>query len=68
MPDCHAFCKDMSQAIDEVRIRFDLSREVLSELGIVENDYEVGFRFTESFFNDNNELIKQIVSIVGKPV
>jgi len=41
MPDCHAFCKDMSQAIDEFRKRFDLSREVLSGLGIEENDYEV---------------------------
>ena len=44
MPDCHAFCKDMSQAIDEFRKRFDLSREVLSGLGIEENDYEVGIR------------------------
>jgi len=36
MPDCHAFCKDMSQAIDEFRKRFDLSHEVLSGLGIEE--------------------------------
>jgi len=28
MPDCHAFCKDMPQAIDELGKRFDLSREV----------------------------------------
>ena len=38
MPDCHAFCKDMPQAIDEFGKRFDLSREVLSGLGIEEND------------------------------
>jgi len=68
MPDCHAFCKDMSQAIDEFRKRFDLSREVLSGLGIEENDYEVGIRFTEGFYNENKELIKQMVSKVGKPV
>ena len=68
MPDCHAFCKDMSQAIDEFRKRFDLSREVLSGLGIEENDYEVGIRFTESFYNENKDLIKQMVSKVGKPV
>ena len=68
MPDCHAFCKDMSQAIDEFRKRFDLSREVLSGLGIEENDYEVGIRFTEDFYNENKELIKQMVSKVGKPV
>jgi len=68
MPDCHAFCKDMSQAIDEFRKRFDLSREVLSGLGIEENDYETGIRFTEDFYNKNKELIKQLVSKVGKPV
>jgi len=68
MPDCHAFCKDMSQAIDEFRKRFDLSREVLSGLGIEENDYEVGIRFTEDFYNENKDLIKQMVSKVGKPV
>ncbi len=68
MPDCHAFCKDMPQAIDEFRKRFDLSREVLSGLGIEENDYEVGIRFTEDFYNKNKELIKQMVSKVGKPV
>ena len=68
MPDCHAFCKDMQQAIDEFRKRFDLSREVLSGLGIEENDYEVGIRFTEDFYNKNKELISEMVSKVGKPV
>ncbi len=68
MPDCHAFCKDVEQAIDEFRKRFDLSREVLSGLGIKENDYEVGIRFTEDFYDKNKELIKEMVSKVGKPV
>jgi threonyl-tRNA synthetase len=68
MPDCHAFCKDVPQAIDEFRKRFDLSREVLSGLGIDENDYEVGIRFTEDFYNKNKELISEMVSKVGKPV
>jgi len=68
MPDCHAFCKDMSQAIDEFKKRFELSREVLSGLGIEENDYEMGIRFTEGFYNENKELVKQMVSKVGKPV
>jgi threonyl-tRNA synthetase len=58
----------MPQAIDEFRKRFDLSREVLSGLGIEENDYETGIRFTEDFYNKNKELIKQMVSKVGKPV
>ena len=68
MPDCHAFCKDMKQAITEFRKRFDLSREVLSGLGIEENDYEVGIRFTEDFYNENKELIREMVSKISKPV
>jgi len=68
MPDCHAFCKDMEQAITEFRKRFELSREVLSGLGIEEDDYEVGIRFTEDFYNENKELIRYMVSKVGKPV
>ena len=68
MPDCQAFSKDVPQAIDEFRKRFDLSREVLSGLGIEENDYEVGIRFTEDFYNKNKELISEMVSKVGKPV
>ena len=68
MPDCHAFCKDVGQAIDEFRKRFDLSRKVLSGLGIEENDYEVGIRFTEDFYDKNKELIREMVSKVGKPV
>jgi threonyl-tRNA synthetase len=68
MPDCHAFCKDIPQAINELKKRFDLSREVLSGLGIEENDYEMGIRFTEEFYDKNKELIIQMVSKVGKPV
>jgi len=68
MPDCHAFCKDVPQAIAEFRKRFDLSREVLSGLGIEENDYEVGIRFTEDFYNKNKKLINDMVSKTGKPV
>ena len=68
MPDCHAFCKDMPQAIDEFRKRFDLSREVLSGLGIEENDYEMVIRYTEDFYSENKELIRQMVSKLGKPV
>jgi len=68
MPDCHAFCKDVPQAINELKKRFELSREVLSGLGIEENDYEMGIRFTEEFYDKNKELITQMVSKVGKPV
>ncbi len=68
MPDCHAFCKDMNQAIEEFRKRFDLSRNVLHGLGLNESDYELAIRFTEEFYNENKQLIEETVKKIGKPV
>ena len=68
MPDCHAFCTDMKQAVDEFRKRFDLSRNVIHGLGLEESDYEMAIRFTEDFYNDNKSLIEETVKKIGKPV
>ena len=68
MPDCHAFCKDMPQAIDEIKIRFDLSQSVLKELGIDKTDYEMAIRFTEDFYNENKSSIEELVQKHGRPV
>ena len=68
MPDCHAMCKDMDQAKEEFRKRFDLSREVIRGLGIDDADYEMAIRFTEEFYNENKPLIHEIVAKLGKPV
>ena len=68
MPDCHAFCKDMEQSIDEIKTRFDLSQDVLKELGIEESDYEMAIRFTEDFYNENKSTVHDLVKKHGKPV
>jgi threonyl-tRNA synthetase len=68
MPDCHAFCADMNQAIEEFRKRFDLSRNVIHGLGLNESDYEMAIRFTEEFYNQNKELVQETVKKIGKPV
>ena len=68
MPDCHAFCKDMTQAKEEFRKRFDLSTEVINGLGLDESDYEMAIRFTEDFYNENKSLIEELVKNIGKPV
>ena len=68
MPDCHAFCSDMPQAIEEFRTRFDLSREVLNGVGITHDDYEMAIRFTEDFYNENKDLVTEMVKKIGKPV
>jgi len=68
MPDCHAFCKDMPQAIDEIKVRFELSQNVLRELGIDESDYDMAIRFTEDFYNENKSSVEELVKKHGRPV
>ena len=68
MPDCHAFCGNMNQAIDEIKVRFDLSQSVLSNLGIDKSDYDMAIRFTEDFYNENKSAIEELVKKNGKPV
>ena len=68
MPDCHAFCKDMKQAIEEFKKRFDLSSEVIHGVGLVDSDYEMAIRFTEDFYKENKQLIQDTVKKIGKPV
>jgi len=68
MPDCHAFCKDMDQAVDEIKVRFDLSQSVLHNLGINDTDYEMAIRFTEDFYNENKPAIQELVKKHGRPV
>ncbi|WP_316505060.1 threonine--tRNA ligase [Nitrosopumilus sp.] len=68
MPDCHAFCKDLNQAVEEIKTRFDLSQSVLNELGINDSDYDMAIRFTEDFYNENKSSIEELVKKHGKPV
>jgi len=68
MPDCHAFCKDIEQSIQEIKVRFDLSRDVLKELGIKDSDYEMAIRFTEDFYNENKSSIEELVKKHNRPV
>ncbi|HIE46389.1 MAG TPA: threonine--tRNA ligase, partial [Nitrosopumilus sp.] len=68
MPDCHAFCKDMTQATDEIKKRFELSQSVLHELGIDESDYDMAIRFTEDFYNEHKSVIEELVKKHGRPV
>ena len=69
MPDCHAFCKDIEQAKNEILKRFKLSLDVMNGIGIShKEDIEMAIRFTEEFYNDNKEFIQELVSKFDKPV
>ena len=69
MPDCHAFCRDMNQAKEEFLRRFRLSMDVIDDLGLsTRGDLEMAIRFTEEFYQDNEDFIREIVSKFGKSV
>jgi threonyl-tRNA synthetase len=69
MPDCHAFCRDMNQAKEEFLRRFRLSMDVIDGLGLsTRGDLEMAIRFTEEFYQDNEDFITEIVSKFGKSV
>jgi threonyl-tRNA synthetase len=69
MPDCHAFCKDMSQAKQEFLKRIELSLEVINGLGLsTGGDLEMAIRFTEGFYKDNKDFVMELVNKFGKSV
>jgi threonyl-tRNA synthetase len=68
MPDCHAMCADLDQAKKEFLIRFDLSLDVLANIGLVKDDYEIAMRFTKDFYAEHKDFIASIAAKFGKPV
>jgi threonyl-tRNA synthetase len=69
MPDCHAICKDLEQAKKEFLKRFEVSIDVLNDLGICpEKDIEMAVRFTRQFYEENKEFINELVSKFKRPV
>ncbi len=68
MPDCHAFCADLEQAKKEFMIRFDLCLDVLANIGLVKDDYEIAMRFTKDFYAENKDFITGLVQKFGKPI
>jgi threonyl-tRNA synthetase len=69
MPDCHAFCRDMEQSKEEFMKRLDLSISVIEEIGLsMSDDIEMAIRFTEEFYLNNKDFIKQISLRIKKPI
>jgi threonyl-tRNA synthetase len=67
MPDVHAFCKDLAQAKEEFMVRFKLSQSVLKGIGFDTDDYELGIRLSDDFYNDNKDFVNKLVRMHGKP-
>jgi len=68
MPDCHAFCTDLKQARKEFVTRFKMCMQILEEIGLGKDEYEVGIRFTKNFYEENKRFIASLAKTLGKPV
>ena len=68
MPDVHAMVSDMDMAMDEFKIRFNLSLSVLHDIGLDTNDIEMALRTTKDFYNENKEFIVDLVKKIGQPI
>ncbi|MCS7130172.1 MAG: threonine--tRNA ligase, partial [Archaeoglobaceae archaeon] len=68
MPDMHTIVKDMAQAMEEFLKQYKLSVEVLKELGIEPEDYEVAIRITRDFYEENKEFVRKIAEVLQKPI
>lgn len=68
MPDMHTLSRDMQSAMEEFRKQYLASIDVLKEVGLEVDDYEVAIRFTRDFYQENREFIESLVDIVKKPV
>ena len=68
MPDVHAFTSDLDMAMDEFKVRFDLSLSVLNNIGIENDDIEMALRTTKDFYEKNKDFMLDLVKKLGKPV
>ncbi len=68
MPDCHAFCVDLEQAKQEFKTRFNLSVDILNDIGLSKDDYEVAIRFTKDFYEENKDFIADLAKFLDKPL
>ena len=68
MPDMHTIVRDMEQAKQEFFNQYKLSVEVLKEIGLEPEDYEVAIRITRDFYEENRDFVHSLVEILKKPI
>jgi len=68
MPDMHTLCEDMEQATEEFAEQFRMCMNVLDDIGLPVEDYEVAIRYTREFAEGHPDLVNELAKIAGKPV
>ncbi len=65
MPDFHTFCANIPDSLEEFSKQTDMCIQTGVDLGI---NYEIIFRATKDFYDENKEWIYSIVKKCDKPV
>ena len=67
MPDCHALCKDMKQAKEEMLKRFELAEEVMKGFNLSREDLGFAIRVVKDFYEENKDFLLSLVKKWGRP-
>ncbi|MDR3222142.1 MAG: threonine--tRNA ligase [Methanobrevibacter sp.] len=65
MPDWHTACADMKQTLEEFEKQVNICIQTGMDLNV---NYEIIFRASKEFYNENKEWMHNIVNKIGKPV
>lgn len=65
MPDFHSFCADMNSTLEEFSKQTDMCIQIGVDLDV---NYEIIFRATKDFYDENKEWMYSIGKKIGKPV
>ena len=69
MPDCHALVSDIEMAKEELMVRFDVAWSILEDCGLtMPDDFEVGMRVTQDFWNEQKDFVVAYAKRWGKPI
>ena len=65
MPDFHSFCADMNSTLEE----FSKQTDMCIQTGVdIDVNYEIIFRATKDFYDENKDWMYSIGKKIGKPV
>ncbi|AUB60915.1 MAG: threonine--tRNA ligase [Methanobacterium sp.] len=65
MPDLHTVCADLKQSLGEFEGQIEMCKRTGEDLDV---NYEVIFRATADFMEENREWIDKAAAMIGKPV
>jgi len=67
MPDVHALCENLEQAMQEYKRRLKLCVDTLEGAGLSKEDVEIGIRITRDFYDQHKDFVQYLVKGFGKP-